>query len=495
MTITYSYSNLLDGNLPGGLEPAEIQQAIEEALNLWASFAPLKFVYMEDSGPMPDDDDTSYSPTDHPDIRFGHHAIDGESGVLAHAYYPFGTGLSGDVHFDNGDAWSIGPDGNSFDLIEVAVHEIGHSLGIHHEPEPPAGNDAIMNPFYGERYNGFGTSFLLDDDVAAVQNLYGEVQSLLGVWTVTIVNPGEFVEDIDFGSFLNDDFGSDPETSEPVDSPSFIQGNIESYGDIDWFSFEAEVGQSFSFETLLEDGDIEDTIIRLLDQDGNVLLGTDDDGGVKLASKLPWIAPAAGTYYIEVSGYNANVGTYTLRIAAAPPGDLDVDGFVGVNDLQIILAHWNQNVPVGNVLMGDPSFDGFVGIDDLNLVLGNWNAGNQNAAATQQAASAQEETATVSQASASTEAQQADQQAQTQTAQAVVATGQQTQRAQTAQRQRVRQADRPSKQVDQTRNAIAAWSRQPVQQAASTPFVSPVNMTDSDESEGLLGLWSRDEDA
>ena len=55
-------------------------------------------------------------------------------------------------------------------------------------------------------------------------------------------------------------------------------------------------------------------------------------------------------------------------------GDLDGDGFVGINDLNIVLANWNQNVPPANPL-ADPSGDGFVGIDDLNAVLGNWNAG------------------------------------------------------------------------------------------------------------------------
>ncbi len=55
-------------------------------------------------------------------------------------------------------------------------------------------------------------------------------------------------------------------------------------------------------------------------------------------------------------------------------GDLDGDGFVGINDLNIVLANWNQSVPPGDPL-ADPSGDGFVGIDDLNEVLGNWNAG------------------------------------------------------------------------------------------------------------------------
>lgn len=55
-------------------------------------------------------------------------------------------------------------------------------------------------------------------------------------------------------------------------------------------------------------------------------------------------------------------------------GDLDGDGFVGIDDLNLVLANWNQSVPPGNPL-ADPSGDGFVGIDDLNEVLGNWNAG------------------------------------------------------------------------------------------------------------------------
>ncbi len=54
--------------------------------------------------------------------------------------------------------------------------------------------------------------------------------------------------------------------------------------------------------------------------------------------------------------------------------DLNGDGFVGIDDLNIILGSWNQNVPPGNPL-ADPSGDGFVGIDDLNEVLSFWNAG------------------------------------------------------------------------------------------------------------------------
>ena len=62
-------------------------------------------------------------------------------------------------------------------------------------------------------------------------------------------------------------------------------------------------------------------------------------------------------------------------LATAIDGDLDGDGFVGINDLNMVLGNWNQNVPPGDLSQGDPTNDGFVGIDDLNTVLGNWNNG------------------------------------------------------------------------------------------------------------------------
>ena len=61
-------------------------------------------------------------------------------------------------------------------------------------------------------------------------------------------------------------------------------------------------------------------------------------------------------------------------------GDLNGDGFVGIDDLNIVLSNWNQTIPPGDPL-ADPSGDNFVGIEDLNHVLGNWNAGTPPAVA------------------------------------------------------------------------------------------------------------------
>ena len=69
----------------------------------------------------------------------------------------------------------------------------------------------------------------------------------------------------------------------------------------------------------------------------------------------------------------------TITNAAALDGDLDGDGFVGLNDLDIVLNNWNQNAPPADP-RADPSGDGFVGLADLDTVLNNWNAGTPPAA-------------------------------------------------------------------------------------------------------------------
>lgn len=195
--ITYSYSNFLDGGM--GLPPATLKAVVEEALAVWAAKAPLDFIEVPDSGPPPSD---NVYPDGHPDLRFGHHAFDGPSGVLAHAYFPppNGQGLAGDLHFDNAETWTTNPS-SGIDLLEVCVHEIGHAVGLLHQNPPP---DAIMNPFYSRRYNGLGTAFLLQDDCDGIVFIYGSVGGgLAGDWIVDINWVPGFI-DASFGLTLTE---------------------------------------------------------------------------------------------------------------------------------------------------------------------------------------------------------------------------------------------------------------------------------------------------
>lgn len=64
--------------------------------------------------------------------------FDGPGGTLAHAFSP----RDGRFHYDADERWSVGPTPNYFDLETVAVHEIGHLLGLGHSQV----REAIMFP-------------------------------------------------------------------------------------------------------------------------------------------------------------------------------------------------------------------------------------------------------------------------------------------------------------------------------------------------------------
>ncbi|MBN3324945.1 MMP20 protein, partial [Atractosteus spatula] len=90
--------------------------------------------------------------------------FDGPGGELAHAFAP-GKGLLGDAHFDRDETWSLGQSG--INLLLVAAHEFGHSLGLGHSQD----KDALMYPTYSYRNTA---GFLLSrDDIAGIQSLYG----------------------------------------------------------------------------------------------------------------------------------------------------------------------------------------------------------------------------------------------------------------------------------------------------------------------------------
>ena len=172
ITLTYSYSNLLDGSITG-LTSAELSAAVVEALQLWSAAAPLQFQEQVDSGPQPSASENNYPSGSRPRLRYGQHLLDGPQSVLAHTYLPVGNlnvnGLAGDLHLDNAEAWRLTPGGGGFDIIYVLAHETGHALGLNHEDGVPS----VMHTFYSGIYSGPTTAFLYPDDINGIQANYG----------------------------------------------------------------------------------------------------------------------------------------------------------------------------------------------------------------------------------------------------------------------------------------------------------------------------------
>lgn len=165
---------------------ALFRQAIREALDIWAAVVPLNFTETH-----PNDETANLK------LSFGagghgcYWAFDGRGtsafsssvsvitaifsgGVLAHAAMPTG----GFLHFDDDERWTYqNPQQIKdyyTDLLSVAIHELGHALGLPHLKE----RDAIMYAYYRHPeldQNGQIKPFVLSQyDVAAIQTVYGK---------------------------------------------------------------------------------------------------------------------------------------------------------------------------------------------------------------------------------------------------------------------------------------------------------------------------------
>ena len=114
-------------------------------------------------------------------------------------------------------------------------------------------------------------------------------------------------------SDIVDDHGDSIADATAVTVGEAIPGALEYAEDSDYFSFEAEQGQLYQIDVSLDT--LEDSVIALYDADGQELAYNDDHAD-SLASRIDWEAPASVVYYLEVRGYSAPGGSYTVTIAA-----------------------------------------------------------------------------------------------------------------------------------------------------------------------------------
>lgn len=101
--------------------------------------------------------------------------------TLAHAFQPgteaiFGPSgsIGGDLHFDIGRNFvdDAGAGSSTFDIYTIALHELGHALGLGHSNV----HGSVMEPIYaGSRRS------LTDDDIAGITSIYGAAPLVVDV--------------------------------------------------------------------------------------------------------------------------------------------------------------------------------------------------------------------------------------------------------------------------------------------------------------------------
>lgn len=145
----------------------DVDREIEAAFDIWDRASVLSFrrVFSPDEADISLEFHRGQHGTDQP--------FDGRGGVLAHAFFPR---WGGDVHFDAAENWvndrlrsTSSPQKNRpvKQLLQTAVHEIGHSLGLEHSRN----RRAIMAPFY----QGWMEEVKLrEDDILGIESIYGK---------------------------------------------------------------------------------------------------------------------------------------------------------------------------------------------------------------------------------------------------------------------------------------------------------------------------------
>jgi hypothetical protein len=152
-TLTFAFLNGTP-DISGNQE----RQAIRNAFATWQAQIPIDFVEV--------------ATTNNPNFTIGWfsgdhgdgNAFDGSGNTLAHAFYPPPCGGQhfGKMHFDEAESWTL--NGADFDTETVALHEIGHLIGLNHSTVP----GSVMFASYGGQRRA-----LTQDDIDGARAMYG----------------------------------------------------------------------------------------------------------------------------------------------------------------------------------------------------------------------------------------------------------------------------------------------------------------------------------
>jgi hypothetical protein len=178
----------------------------------------------------------------------------------------------------------------------------------------PAGQSLRVR-FGGDAMGAFEHEVRLPDSAAASFGVFAEHQGL----TAPTPNPFRVSP---FDNVLEQEPNDDPAGAGTAVSelPIAFNGVLQQAGDVDCFRFSALQDAVFQFETFASRiGSPMDSVIWIVDADGNRIVANDDDGSHD--SRLVFAAPQTGQYVLGITDKRGEGGAnFVYRIEASQPG-------------------------------------------------------------------------------------------------------------------------------------------------------------------------------
>ena len=139
---------------PVGVYNYDYEQIISQSFDEWSTYGNIEFMQVADSG-------GAAGSQVNPDIRIFFGPIAGNT--IGYAFFPTSffpvSPRAGDILFDT----SFGLTNNERQFTGLALHEIGHAIGLDHVPQ---GTRSVMTP-------RIGLSTLQNDDINGIRTVYG----------------------------------------------------------------------------------------------------------------------------------------------------------------------------------------------------------------------------------------------------------------------------------------------------------------------------------
>lgn len=354
------------------------QTEILRAIQTWVAAAQINVRLESDSG-----DAVGTAGAVQNDFRFGDIRIGairlGTSAVATATPYDPATGTwAGDILFNTDYAFSVGGSGGTYDLYTIALHEVGHALGLASNLTP--GGASVMFDYYIGARAGLHST-----DVTAIQKLYDtrdpdRFEGDLGNETLATATPFTRAARQSYRQALKH-----LETTAEADLVERFNfdADLTTSGDVDWYRFKTSATNP-GFTITLTTGvqSLLHARLTVLDASGAVV-GQQTMTSASTVSVAVPTAAAGARYYFRVEaapGTAFSVGKYNLTLSGVDASVLArLDGvyadFVADlaghdNDTQADaepMARTSQNTGFRPVFTANGSLDATTDVDVYSL--------------------------------------------------------------------------------------------------------------------------------